>query len=157
MEQCIPVNRQQKLATAGMRDRSAALIKKQKIKKMDWTMIISATIGYLTPYLTKTGEEVSKKIGEDLWKKIKGKFTNEKEQEVIKQIENAPTSLQNQEDVKTSFENLLQNKLNEDETLLNELQKVLERGKKMDLRQINQHGEKSVYLENNQGGTINIS
>ncbi len=50
---------------------------------MNIELIATGVITVLAPYLTKSAEKVSEKIGEDLWTKIKQIFNRDKRQELL--------------------------------------------------------------------------
>lgn len=54
---------------------------------MDITLIATAAMTILGPYVTKAAGKVAEKVGEDLWKNIKKVFTKEKEKELVKKVE----------------------------------------------------------------------
>lgn len=54
---------------------------------MDITLIATAAMTILGPYVTKAAGKVAEKVGEDLWKKVKKVFTKEKEKELVKKVE----------------------------------------------------------------------
>lgn len=54
---------------------------------MDITLIATAAMTILGPYVTKTAGKVAEKVGEDLWTKVKKVFTKDKEKELVKKVE----------------------------------------------------------------------
>jgi hypothetical protein len=54
---------------------------------MDITLIATAAMTILGPYVTKAAGKVAEKVGEDLWTKVKKVFTKDKDKELVKKIE----------------------------------------------------------------------
>ncbi len=54
---------------------------------MDITILATATMTFLAPYITKAAGKVAEKVGEDLWTKVKKVFTKDKEKELVKKVE----------------------------------------------------------------------
>ena len=68
---------------------------------MDPSLLVTAAMALLQPYLVKAGEKVAETIGEKMaektlqqsfWQKVKGVFIKENEEEVIQAIEKKPIS-----------------------------------------------------------------
>lgn len=58
---------------------------------MDWNLIISTAVGFITAFTTKVGEEFAKKAGEQLLLLVKNKFKNDKEgQSVLSNFKKKP-------------------------------------------------------------------
>jgi hypothetical protein len=54
---------------------------------MNWTPIISAVIGLLAPYAAKAGEAAAKKLGEDIYAKLKERFRREEDESAERALE----------------------------------------------------------------------
>jgi len=54
---------------------------------MDVTLIATAAMTILVPYVTKAAGKFAEKIGEDLWTKVKGVFKKDKEIELVKKAD----------------------------------------------------------------------
>ncbi len=54
---------------------------------MEITLIATAVMTVLGPYVTKAAGKVAERIGEDLWTKVKKVFTKDKEKELVKKVE----------------------------------------------------------------------
>lgn len=55
---------------------------------MNWTPIIGAVIGLLAPYAAKAGEAAAKKLGEDIYNKLKGRFQRDKDESAQRALDN---------------------------------------------------------------------
>jgi len=55
---------------------------------MDITLIATAVMTFIGPYITKAAESVAEGVGADLWGKIKTVFTKDKEKEFTQKFEN---------------------------------------------------------------------
>jgi len=55
---------------------------------MDWTIITTAVIGLLAPFAAKVGEGAAKKLGEDIYNKLKGRFIKDKDESAQKVLDN---------------------------------------------------------------------
>lgn len=88
---------------------------------MDYTIIASAIVTTLTPYLSKTGEKIAEKIGEELFPKIKSIFiSNDEDKKVLEKLELQPT-VQNI----TTFENDLAVKIENNPDIARSLSEIL--------------------------------
>lgn len=114
---------------------------------MDILTLATTALTLATPFLSKIGEGVSGKVGEDIWNVIKKPFTKEKSEELMT----------NQENLK----NELVIKLNEDLDFQRELREQVEKSQNEILNQtqqiINNNGniEKQVNI-GNLSGNINL-
>lgn len=114
---------------------------------MDILSLATTALTLTTPFLTKMGDEISTKVGEDIWSVIKKPFTKEKGEELMA----------NQENLK----NELINKLKEDLSFQKELRLQVEKSQNEILNQtqqiINNNGniEKQVNI-GNVSGNINL-
>ncbi|CAN1540243.1 hypothetical protein MCERE19_01715 [Spirosomataceae bacterium] len=114
---------------------------------MDILTLATTALTLATPFLTKVGEEISTKVGEDIWNVIKKPFTKEKSEALMT----------NQEDLKKE----LVIKLNEDLAFQKELREQVEKSQNEIFNQtqqvINNNGniEKQVNI-GNVSGNINL-
>lgn len=76
---------------------------------MDISLLATAAMAILGPYISKAGEKVAENIGEDLWNKIKSVFTKDKEIQLVKKVENREIK----EDDLVEIENSLKENLNQ--------------------------------------------
>lgn len=57
----------------------------------DWNIIVSTTVGFITAFTTKIGEEFAKKVGEQLFLLVKNKLKNDREgQSVLSNFKKKP-------------------------------------------------------------------
>ena len=54
---------------------------------MDVSLIATAAMTILGPYVTKAAGKIAEKMGEDIWGKLKKVFTKDKEKELVKKVE----------------------------------------------------------------------
>jgi len=81
---------------------------------MDITLIATAAMTLIGPYLQKSGEAFAKKAGEDLWNKVKKAFTRDKDKELVNKVEAGSVS---KSDL-TELKNMLAQRLTEEADLL---------------------------------------
>ncbi|MBU0704421.1 MAG: hypothetical protein KKC18_11205 [Chloroflexi bacterium] len=55
---------------------------------MNWAPIITAIIGLLAPFTAKAGEAAAKKLGEDVYGKLKERFAKDKDESAQKALDN---------------------------------------------------------------------
>jgi hypothetical protein len=76
-------------------------------------VLVSAAVAFLTPYLTKAGEAVAKKTGEDVYQALRARFLKKPAaQEALNDLEMAPRDPDLQAAVRVQLRKLLE----EDET-----------------------------------------
>jgi len=54
---------------------------------MDITLIATAAMTLVGPYITKASGKIAEKVGEDIWSNIKKVYTEDKEKELVKKVE----------------------------------------------------------------------
>lgn len=54
---------------------------------MDISLIATAAMTFLNPYLAKATGKIAEKMGEDLWAEVKKVFTKDKEKELVQKVE----------------------------------------------------------------------
>lgn len=114
---------------------------------MDILTLATTALTLATPFLSKIGEGISRKVGEDIWTVIKKPFTKEKSEELMV----------NQEELKKE----LIVKLNEDSNFEKELREQVEKSQNEILNYtqqiVNNNGniEKQVNV-GNVNGDINL-
>lgn len=88
------------------------------------SVLVSAAVGFLTPYLTKAGEAVAKKTGEDVYQALKARFIKKPAaQEALNDLEKTPQD----PDLQAALRVQLRKLLEEDETFSAHLQEVLKK------------------------------
>jgi hypothetical protein len=88
---------------------------------MEISLIATAAMTILGPYVTKAAESVAEKIGEDLWTKVKKTFTKDKEKEIVKKVEENSITRADLNEI----QNILIGHLNQDNNLLEEVKTSL--------------------------------
>lgn len=119
---------------------------------MDPISLATTAFTLISPFLTKAGEKISEKIGEDLWQIIKKPFVNEKDKNIISDL----ASSDNLDHLKAEIVKKLQN----DPQYLSQVKIGVENAQKeMEkyTQQINNNSpiEKQVNIGNN-SGSINF-
>lgn len=86
------------------------------------TVLTSTAVGILSSYLAKAGESAAKKIGEDIYDVLKGRFEKKPAaQEVLTDLEKSPEDTDIQGAMRIQLKKLLQ----EDEAFATQLQETL--------------------------------
>lgn len=114
-------------------------------------------VALLAPYLVKAGEAFAEKAGEALadktgalYRAIKNKFANDSyAEQTLLRLEEAPDSKGRQ----TALEHLLTEKMEEDGTFAEQVQRLIEEARAADTRNVISYGERSVAA----GGDISNS
>lgn len=91
---------------------------------MDPKTIATVVVGFLAPYLTKSGEEIAKKIGEGIYEKLRSRFAKKPAaRAALTDLEKAPTDENAQAAVRLQLNKIL----TEDEEFANELSSLIEK------------------------------
>jgi len=115
---------------------------------MEPITLITTAIALATPFLTKTGEKIAEKIGEDIWNLIKKPFTKEKKSFSI--------DINNQEE-KDKLIALLLKEINNDSSFKQELETTVAKSQEelnaYYQQNINNNGQidKQINIQNNSG------
>jgi len=116
-------------------------------------IIASTAVLLLSPYLVKAGEKFAEKVGEKLadkteqiYKVVKEKFQEDEYAGLtLLRLQDAPEN----EARKSALENVLNEKLEEDNQFAKELQKLVEEAKEIDSKNVIASGERSVAIGGN--------
>lgn len=83
-------------------------------------MIESIIVSAITPFLTKTGEKIAEKVGEDIFPLIKRLFIKDEDIKTLENIQKSPTQRN-----LIQLEQQISEKINENPELLEEFQRQL--------------------------------
>lgn len=87
------------------------------------SIIATTAVGFLGPYLSKAGEAIAKKIGEDIYHVLKARFSKKPSaQEALADLEKAPSDTDFQAVLRVQLKKLLL----EDEAFAEQLQHLLD-------------------------------
>jgi hypothetical protein len=115
----------------------------------EFSSIILSTA--IIPFLTKSGEMISQKVGEKMWEIIKKKLNSDSEKEILQNIEEDPKN----EDSQFDLENILRKHLNKDPDTYNQLNELLKEIQSNNNQQIS--GNDNIAIQNTNNGTITIT
>jgi hypothetical protein len=123
---------------------------------MDITLLATAAVSAVAPYLAKGGEEMAKGMGKDLWELIKKPFTSEKEQKLVGQLEENPGDAKLQGKVEGKLEELLE----ENPDITAQLQDLLEKmqaGGQIKQSTMNITGDNNIAMQDTNNSSISIT
>ncbi len=123
---------------------------------MDLSLIASAAVSFVTPYLAKGGEEMAAEIGKDIWTLMKKPFTSDKDKALIKQLQENPDDKKAQGKVELKLEELLEIHAEIAEQL-NLLLSQIDQGERFSSKSMIVTGNKNTAIQDVNGSTINIS
>lgn len=89
---------------------------------VDWTIIISTAVGFMTASITKVGEAVATKAGEELFAIVKKKFKDDKVgQDILSKFRKKPSRYEN------ALIDIIKEKAKADKSFENEIRNIVEK------------------------------
>lgn len=88
---------------------------------IDWAIIISTAVNFMTASITKAGEVVAGKVGEELFKVIRKKFKGDKEaREILSNFQEKPSRYE------SALVDVLKEKAKADKSFRDEIKRIIE-------------------------------